>query len=92
LRGVTGTDLAAAVAWPLEGGSARGIVAFHCAPGLSTAQVRDGMKKRVPPYMVPSQVYYLESLPLGGASGKIDRRVLVQMLEEGRFSDPAKRE
>jgi amino acid adenylation domain-containing protein len=89
LRGITGTDLAAAVAWPLQGGSASGIVAFHCAPGLSTAQVREGMKKRVPPYMVPSQVHYLQSLPLAGASGKIDRKALVQMLEEGRFSEPA---
>jgi hypothetical protein len=42
--------------------------------------------------IVPSQVYYLESLPLGGASGKIDRRALVRMLEEGKFSEPAKRE
>jgi len=92
LRGITGTDLVAAVAWPLQGGSASGIAAFHCAPGVSTAQVREGMKKRVPPYMVPSQVHYLESLPLGGASGKIDRRALVRMLEEGKFSEPAQRE
>jgi amino acid adenylation domain-containing protein len=92
LRGITGTDLAAAVAWPIEGGSASGIVAFHCAPGLSTAQVREGMKKRVPPYMVPSQVHYLESLPLAGASGKIDRKALVRMLEESRLSEPVKRE
>jgi len=92
LREVTGTDLAAAVAWPIEGGSASGIVAFHCAQGLSTAQVREGMKKRVPPYMVPSQVHYLESLPLAGASGKIDRKALIRMLEENRLSEPVKRQ
>jgi non-ribosomal peptide synthetase component E (peptide arylation enzyme) len=42
--------------------------------------------------MVPSQVHYLESLPLAGASGKIDRKALVRMLEESRLSEPVKRE
>lgn len=81
LRHVTGTDMVAALAWPLEHGNATGIVAFHCAAGVPAADVREGMKKRVPTYMVPRQVQYLDSLPLG-PSGKIDRLGLARSLEQ----------
>ena len=81
LREVAGTDLVAAVAWPLDDMRATGLVAFHCAAGVTREQVRDGMKQRVPDYMVPQRVHQLESLPLG-STGKIDRKALIQMLEE----------
>ncbi len=83
LREIMGTDLVAAVAWPLADGRATGIVAFHCAPGVTLADVREGMKKRVPAYMVPEQVHHLDALPLG-PTGKIDRRALVRLLDENR--------
>jgi amino acid adenylation domain-containing protein len=81
LREIVGTGLVAAVAWPLDGTLATGIVAFHCAPGVTRDQVREGMKKRVPDYMVPQWVYHLDALPLG-SSGKIDRKALTRMLNE----------
>ncbi len=83
LREIMGTDLLAAVAWPLADGRASGIVAFHCASGVTPAGVREGMKKRVPAYMVPQQVHRLDALPLG-STGKIDRRALVRLLDENR--------
>jgi len=83
LREIMGTDLLAAVAWPLAGDRATGIVAFHCASGVTPAEVREGMKKRVPAYMVPQQVHRLDALPLG-STGKIDRRALVRLLDENR--------
>ena len=60
---------------------ATGIVAFHCTPGVTRDQIRDGMKKRVPDYMVPQRVHKLDALPLG-SSGKIDRQALIRMLDE----------
>jgi acyl-coenzyme A synthetase/AMP-(fatty) acid ligase len=81
LREIVGTDMVAAVAWPLIDGRATGIAAFHCAPGVTRDEVRDGMKKRVPDYMIPKRVHILDTLPLG-SSGKIDRKALTRMLDE----------
>jgi amino acid adenylation domain-containing protein len=81
LREIAGTDLVAAVAWPVVDSRATGIVAFHCAPGVTRDQIREKMKARVPDYMVPQRVNYLEALPLG-STGKVDRRVLIRMLDE----------
>jgi amino acid adenylation domain-containing protein len=83
LREIVGTDSVAAVAWPLVEGRATGIVAFHCAPGVTRDQVREGMQKCVHGYMVPQRVYQLDALPLG-SSGKIDRKALVRLLDEGK--------
>ncbi|MGA3017519.1 MAG: amino acid adenylation domain-containing protein [Bryobacteraceae bacterium] len=83
LREIMGTDLVAAVAWPVADGRATGIVAFHCVPGVTLAGVREGMKKRVPGYMIPQQVYHLNALPLG-STGKIERKALVRLLDENR--------
>jgi len=86
LRDIAGTDLVAAVAWPLDDGRATGIVAFHCSPGITREEVRDEMKKRVPDYMVPQRVYQLDILPMG-ITGKIDRRALIRMLDESLFRE-----
>jgi len=83
LREIVGTDLAAAVAWPLADSRATGIVAFHCASGVTREDVREGMRKRVPGYMVPQRVHFLNELPLG-STGKIDRKALIRLLDEGR--------
>jgi D-alanine--poly(phosphoribitol) ligase subunit 1 len=84
LRKILGTDMVAAVAWPLVDSRATGIVAFHCAPGVTRDAARDEMKKRVPDYMVPQRIHYLDALPLG-ATGKIDRKALVRMLSESQI-------
>ncbi len=81
LREILGTDSVAAVAWPLTDHRATGIVAFHCAPGVTRDEVREEMKKRVPHYMIPHRVYILDALPLG-STGKIDRKALTRMLDE----------
>ncbi len=81
LREILNTDLVAAVAWPLADHRATGIVAFHCAPGVTRDEVREEMKKRVPDYMIPKRVHQLDTLPLG-SSGKIDRKALTRMLDE----------
>jgi amino acid adenylation domain-containing protein len=84
LREIAGTDLVAAVAWPYDGSRATGIVAFHCAPGVTRDEVRKEMKKRVPDYMIPQRVHCLDALPLG-SSGKIDRKALIRLLDEDKI-------
>jgi acyl-CoA synthetase (AMP-forming)/AMP-acid ligase II len=81
LREITGTDSVAAVAWPLTDGRPAGVVAFHCARGVTRDQVREEMRKRVPDYMIPKRVHLLDTLPLG-SSGKTDRKALLRMLDE----------
>ncbi len=89
LREIAGTDLVAAVAWPVSDGRATGIVAFHCALGVTRETIREEMKKRVPDYMIPQRVHQLDSLPLG-ATGKIDRKALYCMLDEDRLATAGK--
>jgi D-alanine--poly(phosphoribitol) ligase subunit 1 len=83
LRRVGGTLSAAAVAWPMEYGSASGIVAFVAGAEVSGSRIKEAMRKSLPAYMAPTTVVELESLPLN-ASGKIDRRALVRLLDESR--------
>jgi D-alanine--poly(phosphoribitol) ligase subunit 1 len=80
LSEVCGTDAVAAVAWPVDHGSARGISAFHCMEGLSAQEIREKMMLRVPRYMVPQQVRRLERIPLT-EQGKIDRAALKALLD-----------
>ncbi len=81
LREICGSDSVAAVAWPVENGLAQGIRAFVSNVNIAAAQVREEMRRRLPSYMVPSQVQTLSAMPLT-ASGKVDRKALVRMLEQ----------
>jgi D-alanine--poly(phosphoribitol) ligase subunit 1 len=80
LSAVCGTDAVAAVAWPVEFGSARGIAAFYTAEGVEPQEIREKMTERVPRYMVPQQVRWVERIPLT-EQGKIDRASLRALLE-----------
>ena len=82
LAEICGSDSVAAVAWPVDHGSARGVVAFHCVQGLAPEDVRDALMRRIPRYAVPQQVLRLTDIPLT-PNGKIDRKLLVEMLEAG---------
>ncbi len=85
LREVYLTDSVAAVAWPMDHGSADGIVAFVSGQfGMDDPDIRTRIKDRLPPYMVPSAVHRVNSLPLN-ANGKVNRKELVTLLDEGRF-------
>ena len=82
LRGASGSDEVAAVAWPLRGATASGIVAFVCRASATTAEIRERLKEVLPHYMVPRRVIEVEALPLS-TNGKVDRKALLAMLEEG---------
>jgi amino acid adenylation domain-containing protein len=80
LRLVSASESAAAVAWPVENGSAHGIVAFVAATTRRPQEIQDAMKQVVPPHMVPRRVIRLEALPLT-PNGKLDRKALLARLE-----------
>ena len=87
LRAVYQTESVAAVAWPIEHGSAAGIVAFVASNGGASSELsKDRLRKRLPPHMVPSAIYDVAALPLN-ANGKVDRKALAARLErrQGAF-------
>ncbi len=58
-------------------------LAAYVAPPLETAALREGLRQRLPDYMVPTAFLFLDSLPLT-PNGKVDRRALAKLpLEVG---------
>ena len=77
LRKACGTEQVVAIAWPVENGSADGIVAFVSgAGGFDHDRVLDYCGRVLPGYMVPRKLYLCDEFPLN-ANGKIDRARLV---------------
>jgi amino acid adenylation domain-containing protein len=54
------------------------LLAFATRSGEAVPDVRAWLRERLPDYMVPSRVSFLESLPLT-SSGKLDRRALLSI-------------
>jgi D-alanine--poly(phosphoribitol) ligase subunit 1 len=85
LREIYRTESVAAVAWPVDHGSANGIVAFVSGQfGMNDPDIRTQIKDSLPDYMVPSTVHRVDSLPLN-ANGKVNRKQLLTLLDEGKF-------
>jgi len=83
LREVYETDSVAVIAWPVQHGSASGIVAFVCGRmGADDPALKTQIKKRLPSYMVPSKIHHIESIPLN-ANGKVNRKELADLLAGG---------
>jgi len=85
LRDVYQTDSVAVVAWPVEHGSASGIVAFVCGRiGADDLSLKAVIKKRLPSYMVPSKIHHIDSIPLND-NGKVNRKELAELLAGGKL-------
>ena len=80
LRAVCGTELVAAVAWPVAHGSAGGIVAFYVGKALTSDVVRSALAKQIPAFMVPNRIIALDFLPVT-SNGKVDRKSLIAQLD-----------
>ena len=81
LRAVSGSELVAAVAWPVANGSASGIVAFISGAEVAFPQIREALKQRLPSYMVPGTIHAISTLPLS-INGKVDRKALLKTLDD----------
>jgi non-ribosomal peptide synthetase component F len=79
LRQVCRPEMVAVVPWPIDHGSAQGLVAFISGTACAPSDVKEAMRSRVANYMVPGVIRVLQALPLN-ANGKIDRRELERML------------
>jgi D-alanine--poly(phosphoribitol) ligase subunit 1 len=87
LRQVCCSDAVAAVAWPMVNGAAEGLIAFFADSPVDAATVFDGLRQRIPAYMMPGRVIKLDSLA-HTPNGKVDRKALVRALEQGAYADP----
>jgi len=87
LREVYETDSVAAIAWPVEHGSASGIVAFVSGRiGADDPSLKALIKKRLPSYMVPSSIRHIDSIPLN-ANGKVNRKELAELAAQGHSNE-----
>ena len=82
LREAARVETAVAVGWPESASGADGIVAFLGVGAVDLEVVRDRVRQRLPAYMLPRAIHRVTEFPLT-AHGKVDRRALRRMLEEG---------
>jgi len=82
LREEAQVEAAVALAWPVTPAGAGGIVAFLGAKDVDVQSVKKRVERRLPSYMVPTEMRCIEQFPLN-SNGKIDRGVLRRRLEGG---------
>ena len=82
IRAAYGHDAVVVVPYPVEDGSAKGLVAFlgRFAGGANEAMLRDACERKLPSYMCPNRYIVLPVIPVN-ANGKYDRRALYQECE-----------
>lgn len=80
LRKACGTEQVVSLAWPVQNGSADGVVAFVAGvQSLDPDRVIARCSQILPDYMVPKRIYLLDEMPLS-SNAKIDRRKLANLL------------
>jgi len=90
MRDVCGSDQVAAVVQtgvlPGEDGAMSDIIGVIAASDIDEDAMREGLRSRLPSYMLPRRIIKLDSMPLN-ASGKIDRNAIVALLNQGAAQD-----
>lgn len=88
VRELTGLSLVAALPWPTRDGIHQGLVV--CISGerrFEDAQIMAGLQARVPNYMLPSKLVWVDAMPTN-SNGKIDRRALLELMGEAASRTP----
>jgi amino acid adenylation domain-containing protein len=81
IRSASGTELVAVVPWPvMADGLPLGIVGLINGSQVKTSAVLEECRKKLPEYMIPSELHDLSEWPLN-ANGKTDYRALRSILE-----------
>jgi acyl-coenzyme A synthetase/AMP-(fatty) acid ligase len=84
LRQQPGVHEAVALGWPVQSGTAEGIIAFVSGAQPDPVALKTASGQRLPDYMNPRAVIVLSEFPLN-ANGKIDRKALLQALDSGQI-------
>jgi amino acid adenylation domain-containing protein len=71
---------AVALGWPVEDGTALGVVAFVSGSGIDPSRLLEQVRTTLPDYMTPRDIRLMDAMPLN-VNGKIDRNALRDRLE-----------
>jgi D-alanine--poly(phosphoribitol) ligase subunit 1 len=88
VRELTGLSLVAALPWPTREGVHHGLVV--CLAGehsIADPEIMAGLAARVPAYMLPSRLVWVDAMPTN-SNGKIDRRALLETLGDPQPEKP----
>jgi D-alanine--poly(phosphoribitol) ligase subunit 1 len=81
VRELSGLQLVAALPWPTREGVHHGLVVFLAGEQhMSSSALLSALGEKLPAYMLPSRLIWLEHMPLN-TNGKIDRHALLAMLD-----------
>jgi D-alanine--poly(phosphoribitol) ligase subunit 1 len=81
IRAASGTEMAAVLPWPVtRDGLPLGVVALMCGSRVKNSIVLEECRKKLPEYMIPSELHDLPEWPLN-SNGKTDYRALRAILE-----------
>ena len=82
LKRASGSELVVSLAWPIEHGVAKGIVAFIAeSKEKQKSTILDYCKHTLPPYMIPQDIIFIDQIPLND-NGKSNKKKLVEILEK----------
>jgi amino acid adenylation domain-containing protein len=71
---------AVAIGWPMEDGTALGVVAFVSGSDVDVSRLLEQVRTKLPDYMTPRDVRLVDAMPLN-VNGKIDRNALRDRLD-----------
>jgi len=81
LKRASQSEMVVSLAWPIENGVAKSIVAFIAeSQEQEKSKILEFCRNSLPPYMVPQDIIFIDQIPLN-ANGKFDKKKLVERLE-----------